>query len=80
MLTAILVASLLSQCPGGQCVIPQATYAAPRFYFAPPAPAPQMWQLADRNGTVWQHADPAYLRAWVANRNGLQLTTPAGGR
>ena len=33
------------------------------------APQPQLWQLADSHGTVWQHADPAYLSRWVAERN-----------
>ena len=33
------------------------------------APQPQLWQLADSTGQVWQHADPAYLSRWVAERN-----------
>lgn len=79
MLTAILVAALLGQCPGGSCAVSQPAYALPQYYYAPQAPA-QLWQLADRTGQVWQHTDPAYLRAWIAHHNGLQLSAPVGGK
>lgn len=79
MLTAILAVALLGQCSNGQCAVAQPAYSMPRFYFAPQPPA-QLWQLADRQGTVFRHTDPAYLRAWIAHRNGLVLTAPVGGR
>lgn len=79
-----LVLGLLSQCPGGSCAMPAGNYAyaapAPQYYFVAPQPTPQLWQLADSDGQVWRHKDPAYLRAWVAHRNGLILTAPVGGR
>lgn len=80
MTSAILALALFAQCPGGSCSLPAATYY-PQFTVPQvQAPQPQLWQLADRTGQRWTHRDPAYLRAWVAHRNGLILTTPAGGR
>lgn len=79
MLTAILALALLGQCPGGQCAVSQPAYSMPRYFYAT-APAPQLWQLADRQGTVFRHTDPAYLRVWIAHRNGLRLSAPVGGR
>lgn len=80
MLTTLLILASLAQCPSGSCAMPTANYAyftpAPRYTFTAPAPASQLWQLADRTGQVWTHRNPAYLQAWVARRNGTVLTTP----
>jgi DNA segregation ATPase FtsK/SpoIIIE-like protein len=32
-------------------------------------PQPMLWRLADSNGQFWEHADPAWLSRWVAQRN-----------
>lgn len=45
----------------------------------PPAARPRLWQLADRSGQRWQHADPNWLKQWVAQRNAAmvpQYTAP----
>lgn len=79
MLGAILVLASLGQCPGGSCAVAQPAYSMPRYYYAP-QPQTQLWQLADSQGTVFRHRDPAYLRAWIAHRNGLRLSAPTAGR
>lgn len=79
MLTAILAVALLGQCPGGQCAVAQPAYSMPRYYYAP-APQPQLWQVTDRYGYTMRSISPAYLQAWVTQRNGLVLTTPTAGR
>lgn len=43
----------------------------------PPAPPPTLYQLADAWGQVWTHADPEYLRQWVAQRNAQLAVPPA---
>lgn len=59
--------------PGKTC---SATYGKchPRTA-APAVPAkPQLYQLTDRFGQGWQHADPVYLRQWVEQRNATVYT------
>lgn len=79
-MTMILFLALIGQsCPGGQCSVAQPAYSLPRYFYAP-APAPQLWQVTDRYGYTMRSTSPAYLRTWIAHRNGLVLTAPVGGR
>lgn len=47
---------------------PKSSESAPKVP-KPPAACPQMWQLTDRTGQRWTHADPAWLQTWVNQRN-----------
>lgn len=68
LLLATVVPIAEAQCPGGRC--PARTSYAVRH-----APAPVAYQLADASGKLWQHADPAYLSAWVAQHNRTLVPT-----
>lgn len=64
--------------PAGASSRPPAGTAA-RSEAAPAAltPHPALWRLADSSGQLWEHADPAYLSRWVAERN-RSLAAPGG--
>jgi len=72
MLTAILVASLLGQCPGGSCSVSQPAYVFPQYYYAPLGqtpkssdPAPKVPASASTTQPqLWQLKDRAN-RTWT---------------
>jgi phosphatidylserine/phosphatidylglycerophosphate/cardiolipin synthase-like enzyme len=79
MLTLLLLASL-GQCSGGACALPSAGYSyAPQFSYAPsflpsyqpaaPVVPPQVYRLADSDGTFYTHTDPTHLQRWMATHN-----------
>ncbi len=43
----------------------------------PPAPSQVLFRLVDASGRAWEHADPAYLRAFVEARD-RDLLAPRG--
>lgn len=80
LITAIVFASLVAvpaafgQCAGGSCSRPSFAYT-----YAPAVQSPQLWDLADSKGQHWQHADPAYLASWVAERDKGASPAPRTG-
>lgn len=36
---------------------------------SPPAALPRLWQLKDRSGRTWTHADPRWLQTYVGRVN-----------
>jgi hypothetical protein len=69
--TLALAAAFASQCAGGSCATPTnyGAYLPRPQYAAPVVPPAALYRLTDRNGTNWQHADPAVLGAHVARIN-----------
>lgn len=52
---------------------------APQVLPKPPAAPPQLWQLRDRSGRTWTHADPRWLQTYVGRVNAAlapQYTAP----
>jgi hypothetical protein len=71
--TLLLSLAMVGQCPGGVC--PRPAYVARQAYAAP-AFAPTYY-LDDASGVRWTHADPAFLRAWVARQNAAKARPAA---
>lgn len=80
MLSAIVLAALVSQCPGGACALPPATYQLSAPAYAAFRPGTH-YRLIDRNGRVWNYMSQPFAPVPVAQPRYFypapQFTAPA---